>query len=148
MTTPEAHSVSAVSPAHGSSADSYGQTPPHSSWGWPGLVCLSLLLQSLCPAPATKSGKRATDEVMRGNNLKLNEAQSTCVSELYPLVDVMYFVFTCMPGESYCRWLGALLLCLCDVFQAPDNSLVCWFMRGKDYQHKIGKYKYWWSHAR
>ena len=25
-------------------------------------------------------------------------------------------VFTCMPGERYCRWLRSLLLCLCDVF--------------------------------
>ena len=32
-----------------------------------------------------------------------------------------------MPGESYCRWLGSLLLCLCDVFWALINSLVCWF---------------------
>ena len=36
----------------------------------------------------------------------------------------MYFVFTCMPGESYHR---SLLLCLCDIFQAQIISLVCWF---------------------
>ena len=28
---------------------------------------------------------------------------------------------------SYCRWLMSLLLYLCYVFQAPINSLVCWF---------------------
>ena len=33
-----------------------------------------------------------------------------------PLVEFMYFVFTCMPGESYCRRLGFLLLRLCDIF--------------------------------
>ena len=27
----------------------------------------------------------------------------------------MYLVFTCMPGESYCRRLRSLLLCLCEV---------------------------------
>ena len=27
----------------------------------------------------------------------------------------MYFVFTRMPGKSYCRRLGSLFLCLCDV---------------------------------
>ena len=35
----------------------------------------------------------------------------------------MYFVCTCMPGESYCSQLGSLLLCLCDVFQVLINSL-------------------------
>ena len=36
----------------------------------------------------------------------------------------MYLVFTRMPGESYRRRLGSLLLCLCDVFRALINSLV------------------------
>ena len=39
----------------------------------------------------------------------------------------MYLVFTCMPGESYCRRLGSLLLCLCYVFWALINFFVCWF---------------------
>ena len=39
----------------------------------------------------------------------------------------MYLVSTCMPGESYWRRLGSLLLCLCYVFWALINSLVCWF---------------------
>ena len=42
-----------------------------------------------------------------------------------PLVELMYRVFTCMPGESYRRPLRSLL-CLCNVFRARINSLVCW----------------------
>ena len=42
-----------------------------------------------------------------------------------PLVEFMYLVFTRMPGESYRRRLGSLFLCLCDVFRALINSLVC-----------------------
>ena len=30
-----------------------------------------------------------------------------------PVVEFMYLVFTCMPGESYCKRLGSLLSCLC-----------------------------------
>ena len=41
------------------------------------------------------------------------------------LLEFMYPVFTGMPGESYCRRLRSLLLCLCDVFRALINSLVC-----------------------
>ena len=39
------------------------------------------------------------------------------------------YVFTRMPGESYRRRLGSLLLCLCDVSRALVliNSLMCWF---------------------
>ena len=37
----------------------------------------------------------------------------------------MYLVFTCMPGESYYRWLRSLLY-LCSVFWAIITSLVCW----------------------
>ena len=44
-----------------------------------------------------------------------------------PLVEFMYLVFTCMPGERYHRKLGSLLLlCFCDVFRGLINSLVCW----------------------
>ena len=43
-------------------------------------------------------------------------------------LEFMYLVFTCMPGESYCRQLGSLLLCLCDIFRALINSLVCLFL--------------------
>ena len=43
-----------------------------------------------------------------------------------PLVEFTYLVFTRVPGESYRKRLGSLLLCLCDVFRALINSLVCW----------------------
>ena len=41
-----------------------------------------------------------------------------------PLVEITYFVFTCMPDESYCRRLRSLLLCLCGVFRTLTNFLV------------------------
>ena len=41
-----------------------------------------------------------------------------------PVVEITYLVFTRMPGESYCRGL-TFFLCLCDVFRALINSLVC-----------------------
>ena len=42
-----------------------------------------------------------------------------------PLVEFMYIVFTHMLDESYRRQLGSLLLCLCNVFRALINSLLC-----------------------
>ena len=36
--------------------------------------------------------------------------------------------FTRMPGERDRGRLGSLLLCLCDVFRALVNCLVCWFL--------------------
>ena len=42
--------------------------------------------------------------------------------EKVPLVEFMYLVFTRMPGDIYCR---SLFLCLCDVFRALINSLIC-----------------------
>ena len=42
-----------------------------------------------------------------------------------PLLLFVCLVFTCMPGESYHRWLRSLL-CLCDSFWALINSLICW----------------------
>ena len=51
----------------------------------------------------------------------------TCIGYTdWPLVEFIYLVFTCMPGESYCSWLRSLFLCLCDVFWELINSLVCW----------------------
>ena len=52
---------------------------------------------------------------------------SLCTLEDVPLVKFMYLAFTRMPGESYRRRLGSLLLYLCYVFRALINSLVCWF---------------------
>ena len=43
---------------------------------------------------------------------------------------VRCFVFTRMPGKSYRRRLRSLLLCLCYVFPALINSLVCGFCGG------------------
>ena len=48
-----------------------------------------------------------------------------------PLVEFMYLVFTCMPGEIYCRQLRSLL-CLHDAFQVLINSLVCSFCTGQE----------------
>ena len=42
-----------------------------------------------------------------------------------PVVEFMHLVFTRMPGESYRRRLGSVLLNLCDVFRALINFLVC-----------------------
>ena len=42
-------------------------------------------------------------------------------------MEFIYLVFTRVPGESYRRRLRSLILCLCDVFRGPVNSLVCWF---------------------
>ena len=40
------------------------------------------------------------------------------------MVEFMYLVFTCMPGESYHRRLKSLLY-LCYIFRALINSLAC-----------------------
>ena len=45
------------------------------------------------------------------------------------LAEFLCLVFTHMPGESYSRRLGSLLLCLCDVFRSVINSLVGWFCK-------------------
>ena len=44
-------------------------------------------------------------------------------SDEVPLVELMYPVFTRMPGESYCRQLGSLLY-LWNAFRVLINSLV------------------------
>ena len=56
-------------------------------------------------------------------NLIRNVDVIESVIEDVPLVEFMYLVFTRMPGESYRRRLGPLLLYLCDVFRALINSL-------------------------
>ena len=40
-------------------------------------------------------------------------------------VEFMYLVFTRMPGDSHCRWLRSLLLCLCDIFRALRELSMC-----------------------
>ena len=37
-----------------------------------------------------------------------------------PVVEFIYLVFTRMPGDSYRRRLGSLLLWLCDVFSSAN----------------------------
>ena len=47
------------------------------------------------------------------------------ICENVPLVEFKYHVFTRLPGESDHRQLRSLFFCLCDVFRALINSLVC-----------------------
>ena len=63
---------------------------------------------------------------MRVNTRYINSTRGTASksSGYTSLVELMYFVFTCMPGKSNWRQLRFLLLCLCDIFQALINSLV------------------------
>ena len=56
------------------------------------------------------------------------------LSEDVPLVEFMYLVLTRMPVESCCRRHRSL--CLCDVFWALINSLVCWFCWVR-FRHKL-----------
>ena len=49
----------------------------------------------------------------------------TCMRMYMYLVEFMYLVFTCMPGKSYHRQLGSLLLSLCYRFQVLINSFKC-----------------------
>ena len=48
---------------------------------------------------------------------------AACIIDDVPVVEIMSLVFTRMPGESYRRPLGSLLLYLCYVFRALINSL-------------------------
>ena len=69
-----------------------------------------------------------TNNNNKQNNWKL---ETTAV----PLVDLMYFIFTRTPGESY-RWrFRSLLVCLCDVFRAlcvGNNDAKLHFIRHAD----------------
>ena len=56
-------------------------------------------------------------------HLDSHTALEMCFEDV-PMVEFMYLVFTRMPGESY-RRRSRFLLCLCDVFRALINSLVC-----------------------
>ena len=44
-------------------------------------------------------------------------------------MEFTYTVFTCMPGESYCRRLRSLLLYLCYIFWVLINSRACWHLQ-------------------
>ena len=56
--------------------------------------------------------------IINNNNNKRRKKEDV------PLVELLYLVFTHMPGESYPRRLGSFLLCLCDVFRVLINSCV------------------------
>ena len=43
-------------------------------------------------------------------------------------MEIMYLIFGRMPGESSCRRLRSLLLCLYDVFRALINSRVVFIL--------------------
>ena len=65
------------------------------------------------------SNKDNNKDIWHANEFKLHKRH-------LPLVEVMYLVFTRMPVESCRRRLiFFLLLCLCDVFRALINSLLC-----------------------
>ena len=56
--------------------------------------------------------------VMKGGLVSIPKMslKQTEKQEAVPLVELMYLVFTRMPGESYHRQLRSLLLYLCYVF--------------------------------
>ena len=56
-------------------------------------------------------------------DVKQNDSHS--FSDDVALVEFAYLVCTCMPDDSYCRWLKPLLSCLCDVFQLPCVLINC-----------------------
>ena len=70
--------------------------------------------------------RNLTKDLLAVANVRISRRINTQGSyEDVPLVEFMYLVFTRMPGESYLRRLRSLLSCLCDVFRALINSLVC-----------------------
>ena len=74
-------------------------------------------------------GKRKQQAIDGGplHARKQKETQSAHAksTEAVPLVEFMYLVFMCMPGESYRRQLRSLLLCLCTSTNSSTNSHVC-----------------------
>ena len=64
----------------------------------------------------------------------------------YNLLEFMYLVFTCIPGESNQRQLGSLSLCLCVISWALINSLVCWSCSGSWNAIDINIYIYTHNH--
>ena len=78
----------------------------------------NILCWSLCPLCLLACQMRVTCHT------------NTTQAPQHPQVEFMYIAFTCMPGESYCRRLRSLFLCLCDVFWVLINSLACWLCTG------------------
>ena len=46
-------------------------------------------------------------------------------NEDVPMVELMYLVVTCMPGDIYRRRLRSLLLYLCDAYRVLINPFEC-----------------------
>ena len=63
--------------------------------------------------------------LQHSHNAQRQESETERGPQRALTVEFMYLVFTRMPGESYRRRLGSLLLDLCYVFRALINSLVC-----------------------
>ena len=53
----------------------------------------------------------------------INKNKTTCLRMRVALVECMHFVFTGIPGESYCRRFGSLLPSSWDTFHTLLNSL-------------------------
>ena len=62
--------------------------------------------------------------LQHSHNTQRQESETERGPQPALMVELMYLVFTRMPGESYRRRLGSLLLDLCYVFRALINSLV------------------------
>ena len=89
------------------------------------LLLLGVVLRQRPRLPSGGVGS-STNLTGKGNDCYPTSQLSFPWTEHVPLVEFMYFVFTRMLGESYCRQLRSLWLCLCDVFRARINSLA-WF---------------------
>ena len=97
-------------------------------------LCLCLCVcASLSPASHTKSLTWIKKLVISTEMTKWRQLLHFSYPELelvkdywadVPLVEFMYRIFTCIPGENYHRLLGSLLLYLCYIFRALINSLV------------------------
>ena len=83
--------------------------------------------KDLSRLPGTRVNTRYINSIFEGVYvIVFTHMPGETYTEDVPLVAFVYLVCTRMPGESYRRLLGSLL-CLCDVFRALINSLVCWF---------------------
>ena len=101
------------------------------------LQLFSVGVHGFFPTQVSQSCSRK-ESTNKGVNLRsiIRNTSTTTKTELptvtlkfedVPLVEFMYLVFTCMPGESCHRRLRSLLLYLCYVFWAQISSLVGWF---------------------
>ena len=89
-------------------------------------VIISMLVLDTAGSVPIWNGRKPREPVQNQQTRKLINTSKMSHKHNSGGIYDMYLVFTCMPGESYCRWLGSLL-CLCDSFEALINSPVCWF---------------------